>query len=398
MPATRKPPLALLFTVTVCGILTNTLLTANIPDILDEFDQPDSRAGFLVAVAPLPGIVLAPIMGVLADRYGRRRVLLPCLFIFGLMGFATALAPSFELLLAARFFQGVGASGLINLAVVILGDHWTGIDRTRVIGQNSAVLTICLALVPSLSGAIAEATSWRVSLAFAGLGIPIGIAVWRLLPESHVPIDRSLVDQLRGARQAIDQPIVRVVIIAGFLLFVVIFGVFLTALPLHLEQEFDLGPRDRGLVLSVPAIGATLVALNLGRLRNVLGMRGVLVAASTLIAFAALGVAIGPSLLIVVAASIVYGLGDGSCIPSLQDAATSAAPAEQRASVMAAWVSAVRMGQTAGPLGAALLYGLYSTSVAMLAGAAIFVVLTFIFAFGPLDDEAIAASVAKQSA
>ncbi len=384
--------------MTVCGILTNTLLTANIPDILDEFNQPDSRAGFLVAVAPLPGIVLAPIMGVLADRYGRRRVLIPCLFIFGLMGFATALAPSFELLIAARFFQGVGASGLINIAVVILGDHWTGADRTKVIGQNSAVLTLCLALVPSISGAIAEATSWRVSLAFAGVGIPVGVAVWHLLPESHVPFDRSLVDQLRGARQAIDQPIVRVVIITGFLLFVVIFGVFLTALPLHLEREFNLGPRDRGLVLSVPAIGATIVALNLGRLRARLGMRRVLVAAAALISLAALGVAIGPSLIIVIAASIVYGLGDGTCIPSLQDAATSAAPPEQRAAVMAAWVSAVRMGQTVGPLGAALIYGLYSTSVAMIVGAALFGIVTLIFAFGPLDDEAVAASVAKQTA
>lgn len=382
----------LLFAVTICGIFTNTLITPNIPDILAEFDQPDSRAGFLVAVAPLPGVVLAPIMGVLADRYGRRHVLLPCLFIFGFAGIAAALAPTFSLLLLARFFQGVGASGLINLAVVIIGDYWEGKERTKIIGQNSAVLTLCLALVPSFSGAIGEALSWRAALAFSGIGIPVGLAVWRLLPESQVRIERSLGEQIRGARTAINQPIIRVVIVTGFLLFVVIFGVFLTALPLHLKNEFGLGPRDRGLVLSVPAIGATVVALNLHRVRSLLGIRRLLVAASALIALAALGMALAPSLAIVFAASLIYGLGDGTCIPSLQDAATSASPPEQRASVMAAWVSAVRLGQTVGPLGAALLYGLYSTSVAMIVGAALFGFVTLIFAFGPLDDEALKAA------
>ncbi|MEZ5342216.1 MAG: MFS transporter [Acidimicrobiales bacterium] len=383
----KRPPIGLLFLITICGIFTNTLLTPNIPDVLDHFNQPDGRAGFLVAIAPAPGIILAPIMGVLADRYGRRRILLPCLFLFGIAGLATSLAPTFTLLLVARFFQGIGASGLINLAVVIIGDHWQGVARTKAIGQNSAVLTVCLALVPSLSGFIAEATNWRVSLALAGIGIPIGIATYRFLPESHVPIDRSLRDQIRGARTAIDQPVIRVVIVSGFLLFVVIFGVFLTALPVHLEREFGLGARDRGLILSVPAIGATVVALNLSRLRAWLGIRGLLVSASALISMAAFGVAIGPSLVIVVAASIIYGLGDGTCIPSLQDAATSAAPTEQRASVMAAWVAVSPMAKRSARSGAAAIHGAYSTTAAMLVGAAIFAAVAVIFVFGPLDDK-----------
>ena len=51
------PPLVLIYSVTVTGILNNTLIGPAIPDILAAFDQPDSRAGVLVASGALPGIV-----------------------------------------------------------------------------------------------------------------------------------------------------------------------------------------------------------------------------------------------------------------------------------------------------------------------------------------------------
>jgi MFS family permease len=73
---------------------------------------------------------MAPVVGVLADRYGRRAVLVPCLVGIGTFGLISALAPTFELLLLAWLLQDIGAAGLINLAVVLIGDHWTGIERT----------------------------------------------------------------------------------------------------------------------------------------------------------------------------------------------------------------------------------------------------------------------------
>ena len=70
------------------------------------FDQPDSRAGVFVAAGTLPGIVMAPVIGVLADRFGRRAVLVPCLVAFGVFGLLSALAPTFPALLAAAAVPG----------------------------------------------------------------------------------------------------------------------------------------------------------------------------------------------------------------------------------------------------------------------------------------------------
>lgn len=383
----RRPPLWFIFSVTVAGILSNTLLSPNIPDILDSFGEPESRAGILVASGPLPGVVVAPIIGIVADRLGRRRVLLPCLVLFGIAGLAAAAAPSFELLLAARVVQGIGGAGLINLAVVMISDFWTGTERTSLIGKNSAVLTVCLALLPSISGLIASLSSWRWSLACASLALPIAAFGFVKMPKVNVVATRTIGDQIRGTGRALRQPVILAVIVASFLLFVVIFGVFLTALPVHLEKEFGLGPGTRGLILSAPAIGSTLVAFNLGRIRSWFSVRKVLAGSSALISISAFAIGVAPTVLAIVVLSVIYGLGDGLAIPTLQDVTASSATDDQRASVMAGFVSATRLGQAIGPIGASAIFAATSTSTAMIVGSVIFGVVAAGFAVGPIDEE-----------
>lgn len=326
----NKPPLWFIYTVTLAGILGNTMLTPNIPDVLRDLGQPQSRAGLLVAAGPLPGIFIAPAIGLMADRFGRRRVLLPCLWLFGAMGIAGALAPTFELLLLARFLQGLGSAGLINLAVVIIGDHWMGNERTKLVGRNASVLTAGLVLSPSLSGAIAELSSWRWSLAIASVGLMVGFLGLQVLPVHRPGASITVREQLRATAKVIREPAILTTLGTGFLLFVVIFGVFLTVFPVHLENEFGLGPGARGLVLSTPALGSTLVAFNLGRIRNRYSLRTVLVTSSVLISVAAISIGLAPTIGLLIVAAVLYGLGDGMGIPSLQDLATSVSGPEQR--------------------------------------------------------------------
>ncbi|MEM8925849.1 MAG: MFS transporter [Actinomycetota bacterium] len=386
MTSTR-PSLWLIYAVTVTGILANSVLTPNIPDVLAHFDQPSSRAGLLVASSPLPGIVMAPVIGVLADRYGRRLVLVPCLALFGLAAIGTALAPTFDALLALRFLQGVGGAGLINLAVVLIGDHWSGNDRTRLIGRNSAVLTVCLAVIPSVGGVVGDVLGWRYSLSIGTVALPLAVVVWMRLPALRPGSTRTVLGQLRGAVSVLRQPSVLTVMAAGVLLFVVIFGVFLTTLPVHLEREFGLSAGPIGLIVSSFAIGATVASFNLGRLRARFPARSILVAACAIIAVSAAAIGVAPTVALVVAASIVYGLGDGMAIPALQDLMTAAAPDEQRASVLAAWVSGVRLGQALGPVAASALFAVTSTATTMLVGAAVFGLVGLAMVVAPLPSE-----------
>jgi MFS transporter, ACDE family, multidrug resistance protein len=382
--AGRRQLLVLILAVTATGIMGNTLLAPAIPDILDEFGVGVGGAGVLIAATSFPGVFMAPIIGVLADRLGRRRVLVPCLATFGVFGTAAALAPTFGWLIVARLGMGLGASGLINLSVVLIGDHWDGWDRTRLIGRNAAFLTVCLALMPPIGGVLTDLGSWRLALAPYSLGIVTAAVAWRTLPRDRPDVTASLRDQLGGIGEVVRRPEVMVVLVGGAISFVMIFGIFLSTLPIHLEQRFGYSASMRGLFLAIPAVPSTLVAFNLQRIRNVVDARQLLVGCS--LAFAAGFALIGASeaAVLVMVGCVVYGLGEGALIPTLQDLSVQLSPPEHRGAVVAVYVGAARLGQTAGPLGAAALFGATSTFVALHAGVAMALGLAVLFLLGPM--------------
>jgi len=392
----RRPPIAILYAVTITGILSNSLVAPAIPDILDYFGQPDSRAGILVAAGSLPGIVIAPLVGFGADRFGRKRVLLPCLVIFGGFGVAAAAAPTFNLLLAARFGMGFGSSGLINLALVMIADNWSGPERTRMIGRNSAVLTMGLAVMPLMSGLLTEAINWRAALAIYSLALATAAAVVVWLDNFRPEQAGNAADQVRGAVKVLKQPVLVATLGSAVITFALIFGVFLATLPLHLEQEFGLGPGWRGVVIAVPAVSSSFVSANLATLRERFGLRTMLVFGASLFSASFLILGSTGTLVIAVIAAVAYGIGEGAMIPSLQDAALTLAPASQRGGVLAAWVGFVRLGQVVGPLLATAMIASTSTSATMVAGGVVGLLLVALKLFGPIDDQAVAAATPKE--
>ncbi len=392
-PTSRRALLPLIFAVTLTGILGNTLIAPAVPDILDQFGVGDAGAGVLIAATSLPGVFLAPVIGVLADRLGRRRVLVPCLACYGTFGLGAAAAPTFELLVLARFGMGLGAAGLINLAVVLIGDHWEGGDRTRLIGRNSVVLTVGLALLPPLGGLLTDLVSWRLALLPYGLGLVTAVAAHRLLdpapPDDVVPLR----EQLGGIAGVFRRPQLPVIFAGGMLTFLMVFGIFLAALPLHLEDEFGYGAGMRGLFLGLPAVPSMLVAFNLERIRSHLAAKTVLVGGAVLLAigFALMGAS--TFAVLVVAGCVVHGLGEGGLIPTMQDLSVSLAPPGQRGAVVALFVSATRLGQTIGPLSAAAVLDTWGSFAALHLGVVVAIGMATMFLLTPARSAASAIAV-----
>lgn len=338
-----------------------------------------------MAVIPLPGVFLALVVGLLADRFGRRPVVVICLLIFGAAGLASSLAPTFKLLLLARFLQGFGSAGLLNLAIVLIADYWEGQKRTTIMGRNSAALATCLVVIPPFSGLLAETTSWRWSLALTTFAIPLAWAAARSLPSQSPFEPHSLSCHLRELGASLRSPLVLATLFSGFTLFAVIFGVFLTTLPIHLDQMYGLEAGARGAVLAAPAISSVLAALYLGRISNVASRKSILVVSGFLISCSALAMGITDTLWIIVAASLIYGLGDGVLIPTLQDMAATSVPASQRASVLALWTSFVRLGQLTGPLAAGLIITWSSTEAVMIIGSIAFGMVSLFWIWASFD-------------
>ncbi len=349
-PGTGRPPLRVIFLITVTGITVNTLITASIPEILAGLGVGTGLAGVLVSAATLPGVLLAPVIGVLADRYGRREVIVPCLVLFAVSGGLGALAPNLWVLAGLRFLQGTGSAGLINLAVVIIGDHWDGTERAAMIGRNSAVLTVCLAVFPTVGGVLTDLGSWRTPFLVYPLALVSAVVVARGLPageRSGVSVRQQVADLLPILRR----PPVMAMLGATAVVFALIFGAILTVLPVYTAERFGLGSAWRGVILGLPAVGSTVAALLLGRTTRRLGRPRLLVGAAALGVAGLLAIVSAPSVGLLAVATVIFGLFEGSTIPTLQDLAAEVGGRHSRGGTVATQVSAARLGQTLGPLG-----------------------------------------------
>ncbi|HVM00148.1 MAG TPA: MFS transporter [Egibacteraceae bacterium] len=349
LPVEERPRARLIFAITATGITGNAVITPSLPEILAGVGAAPGQAGLVIGATTLPGIFLAPVIGLLADRYGRREVVVPCLVLFAVAGGMAATSPSLAWLLGWRLLQGAGAAGLVNLAVVLVGDLWEGPRRAAMIGRNSAVLTTCLALGPLLGGGLTDLAGWRAPFLVYPVGLVTAALVARHLPRSQ-PRDVDVGQQLRDLPPALREPGVARALAAGAVTFAVIFGLMLTVLPLHLERVFGLGPTARGLLLGAPAIANTAVALATGRLQR-FAKRALLAAAAVVMAAGLALIGAAPTLPVLVAAVLCFGAGEGLMVPNLQDIAASSRQ-RSRGAIVALFVSASRVGQTAGPLAA----------------------------------------------
>src|SRR5688572_5086058 len=100
------------------------------------------------------------VYGPLADRYGRKPVLMVGLSLYVVFSVLAALAPSFSLLIAARVGTGIGAAALRVLAVSIVRDRYSGRTMARVMSLSFLVFLGVPILAPTLGQAVLAVAPW----------------------------------------------------------------------------------------------------------------------------------------------------------------------------------------------------------------------------------------------
>ncbi len=138
------------------------------------------------------------VYGPLADRYGRKPVLLVGLVIYAISSLVAANAGSFETLMLARVLQGVGSAATRVLAVSIVRDCYKGAQMARIMSFSFIVFLAVPIVAPSLGQLIMLAGPWRlIFLALALFSIVITAWTALRLPETLHPEDRIPIEPHR---------------------------------------------------------------------------------------------------------------------------------------------------------------------------------------------------------
>ncbi|MFN7158253.1 multidrug effflux MFS transporter [Erythrobacter cryptus] len=254
IPAARagqRPPLgerellwmmAMLMALNAFGI--DAILPA-LDALADDLGVAGNARQFVIGVYLLTGGIGSLVPGALADRFGRRPILLGAVAIYVALSAASALAPSYDALIALRAAQGFFAAAIIALPPAIIRDRVGGDRMARMMSLIFVIFLMVPAIAPSIGEAILQLGSWRaIFAAMALLGIAVGLWVHLRLPESLAPAHRQPIRPgaiAANMLRALSTPSVTGYVLGSALVFGALFG-FINSAQQLISHTFGAGP------------------------------------------------------------------------------------------------------------------------------------------------------------
>ena len=378
-PVYKDHNLHVIFGVTLMAVLGTSSVTPAFPEIRDELGISSGQVGLLITVFTLPGILLTPVAGVLSDKYGRRKVMVPSLLLFGVAGGACALATDFGPLLALRILQGMGAAALGAINVTMIGDLFSGQRRTEALGYNSSVLSTGTASYPAIGGALAL-LGWRYPFALPLVAIPMALVVLFSLrnPEPHN--EQGLKEYAGNVWESVRERRVVGLFCSTLVTFVILFGPLITYLPIFMSATYGSSSLVIGLVVATASITTALASTQEGWLTSHFSEKTLIRSSFVLYAVALTLVPLVPNFWLLLLPTVIFGVAQSLNLPPTFSMLNEAAPGENRGAFISINSTILRGGQTLGPVFMAALTIPFGLAGAYFAGAALAAAM-FLLAF-----------------
>ncbi len=328
-----------------------------------EFGATQAQAAATIAIF-LAGFSTAPLaVGPLADRFGRKPVMLAGLGLFVFCAVGCALSPSIGALLALRLVQGVGAGAVGVLPRAIIRDLFEGREARLQIAAVSLVFSVAPLVGPTLGAAILAAGPWRlIYAALAAVGAALALVGLASFEELHAADRRRNLKPATvaaGYRRALTSRMCSGFAIVNGLVFAGLFS-YVNVSPLLFIEGYGVSQAEFAGLFAVTASGVMVgSSVNNWLLRRHASPKTVLDGALLLISVAALALLAASltgavSLLFVVAPVMVYISSFGLVFPNAAHEAVQ--PLPEIAGVASAVLVAAQtlFGALGGALAAAL--------------------------------------------
>ena len=257
---------ALLCGVPFVMVLGNSMLIPVFPQMKKAMDLTQFQVGLIVTFFSVPAGILIPLAGFLSDRLGRKPIMVPALFIYGLggliCGFATLfLERPYPLLLVGRVVQGAGAGGTYQLAMALTGDTFQSDERTKALGLLEASNGLGKVLSPIL-GSLIALISWQTPFFVYGiLAFPIALGVWFFVPEKEDNRSRTPYQYWLKLKDVLQEKakLLFSSYFVGMTALFLLFGV-LSYVSDILESKYGFFGLKKGFILAIPVFSMALTS------------------------------------------------------------------------------------------------------------------------------------------
>ncbi|MCP8467548.1 MFS transporter [Pseudomonas sp. ZM23] len=327
-------------------VLGAVLIAPVLPRMQAHFAEASGAAVLVPVALTLPALViafLAPLAGVLADRVGRRSLLLASMLLYSLCGVLPLWLDSLGLIVASRAGIGLAEAGIMTCCTTLMGDYFDGPRRERLFALQMVATSLSAALFMGLGGALGE-SGWRTPFALYAVGVLC------------LPLMAALLWEPQARRVELQAPSAATfpwTALAPLYLLTVLAGVSLFIVPVQAGYLLQLlhvdGPQQIGLTMGANQLGVLAGALTF-RLLAALPARRLLA-----LGFATAGLggglmALSSSQAPVVLAVLLNGLGVGLLLPTLITQVMQQVGFDQRGRATGGFTASIFAGEFVSPL------------------------------------------------
>ncbi len=349
---TRKQ-IPVLLVLLACGSLTTmtgSVVAPVMPEIREQLAIDPRWSGILVSMHCLTIFLFSPICGILADRIGKVKVLIPSLVCYAIFGTSGALMQSFMPLLISRALLGAASGGVAAASIGILSSMYEGEKRTRILGYTTSALAIASIIFPILGGLLGS-YNWRFTFLIYSLALPAALMAYLMLPKRKRQGSSSInLGQKDKLIESLKAPST-VTLFTALALTSAIFYVVIIYAPLHFKETIAADTVLNGAILASRAIGAAVIsAVGASKLAKRLGSAKAIALGFILMAVTLITIPFVEQIYFILPTAIVFGMGFGIVMPNLYDALSKSTPKEVRSSVLAIGTGTSNLGQFFSPI------------------------------------------------
>lgn len=359
-PTLRKRGRITVFLTVLLDLLGFGMILPILPFYGQDYGASDLQIGFLFAAYSLAQLLFSPLMGKLSDRWGRRPVLLVTIAVAAVAHTVFAFAPTFGVLLAARFGSGIATANLA-VAQAYMADVTTRSERSKAMGMIGAAFGLGFILGPAFGGLLSLVGRSAVPLGAAALALVNLAMAWAFLPESLALSVREgrreerWLDLSRAGRVLGDR-----VLLGLMLLILLVTGAFAmmeATIALFAQQRFGWGDTQMsGLFVYIGVLGVAIQGGLIGPLVRRFGEERLIPAGVVFLAAGLLLLPMSTGTVLFVVASGLLAVGMGLNSPSVMGLLSRLTDDASQGSVLGLSRSFGSLARVLGPVGGTWLF------------------------------------------
>jgi MFS family permease len=328
-------------------ILAIVSLAPAVPSILDHFKDEPNALLLVPMMVSAPGLMIAllsPLAGIMADRYGRRDILLAATLLYGAVGISPLFLDNLTLVFATRLVLGVAEAVLLTVTNTLIADYFDTKWRRRVLTIQAVVGPLFGTAVIILSGAF-TGQFWNGAFLLYAVAFPIFVAMLFLI---HEPV-REPGGQAKTT--AARFPWRSALTFSGVTFFAaMIYYVFIIQGGLALHEVGVGSPERLGLLISIASVGVPIGGLLFGHFSKHWSVAAQVAAFLALLGLGLMGIGLARDSYTATGLAVVQQVGAGMTVPVLIFWAQSVLPAEHRGRGLGLWSAAFFLGQFGSPV------------------------------------------------